>query len=130
MNWPSEVPDEYREQWSNYQEVGLGLWAIKGYLNDQVQRCLFEGVADARELDGASDGDDVDRVAESLLAGGKDTLRVLIGNLYPVSIPTEGGRDNRWLIGSKSRDKTKNHRRRRQMLKDSLWHIEESGCES
>lgn len=80
MNWPSEVPDEYREQWSNYQEVGLGLWAIKGYLNNQVQRCLFEGVADARELDGASDGDDVDRVAESLLAGGKDTLRVLIGN--------------------------------------------------
>lgn len=107
MNWPSEVPDEYREQWSNYQEVGLGLWAIKGYLNDQVQRCLFEGVADARELDGASDGDDVDRVAESLLAGGKDTLRVLIGNLYPVSIPTEGGEIIGGLLGLSPETKQK-----------------------
>lgn len=91
VNWPSEVPDEYRERWSNYQEVGLGLWAIEWYLNDQVRRCLSEGVADARELDDANDGYDVNTVAELLLAGGKDTLRVLIGNLYPVSIPTEGG---------------------------------------
>lgn len=63
VNWPSEVPDEYRERWSNYQEVGLGLWAIEWYLNDQVRRCLSEGVADARELDDANDGYDVNTVA-------------------------------------------------------------------